>query len=99
MLYSISLDAAGLSGFNARFAQVAQSVEQRTENPRVGGSIPPLGTKTLTLQRPGTAPLGYKRVTPASFGADYTRAFAVNARHCDHKLSQDIGGGMAASIS
>ena len=24
-------------------AQVAQSVEQRTENPRVGGSIPPLG--------------------------------------------------------
>ncbi len=33
--------------FNTRFqpqAQVAQSVEQRTENPRVGGSIPPLGT-------------------------------------------------------
>ena len=26
-------------------AQVAQSVEQRTENPRVGGSIPPLGTR------------------------------------------------------
>ena len=26
------------------FAQVAQSVEQRTENPRVGGSIPSLGT-------------------------------------------------------
>ena len=25
-------------------AQVAQSVEQRTENPRVGGSIPSLGT-------------------------------------------------------
>ena len=24
-------------------AQVAQSVEQGTENPRVGGSIPPLG--------------------------------------------------------
>ena len=41
----VSLDAAELSGFNARFAQVAQSVEQRTENPRVGGSIPPLGTK------------------------------------------------------
>ncbi len=39
-----SLDAAAASGFNARFAQVAQSVEQRTENPRVGGSIPPLGT-------------------------------------------------------
>ena len=28
----------------ARKAQVAQLVEQRTENPRVGGSIPPLGT-------------------------------------------------------
>jgi hypothetical protein len=27
-------------------AQVAQLVEQRTENPRVGGSIPPLGTIT-----------------------------------------------------
>ena len=26
------------------FAQVAQLVEQRTENPRVGGSIPRLGT-------------------------------------------------------
>ena len=26
------------------FAQVAQSVEQGTENPRVGGSIPSLGT-------------------------------------------------------
>ena len=27
-----------------RHAQVAQMVEQRTENPRVGGSIPLLGT-------------------------------------------------------
>ena len=26
------------------YASVAQSVEQGTENPRVGGSIPPLGT-------------------------------------------------------
>ncbi len=25
------------------FAQIAQSVEQRTENPRVAGSIPALG--------------------------------------------------------
>ena len=30
-----------------RQAQVAQSVEQGTENPRVGGSIPPLGTNSL----------------------------------------------------
>ena len=29
---------------SASSAQVAQLVEQRTENPRVGGSIPPLGT-------------------------------------------------------
>ena len=28
----------------AIYAQIAQSVEQGTENPRVGGSIPPLGT-------------------------------------------------------
>ncbi len=29
-------------------AQVAQLVEQRTENPRVGGSIPPLGTNIFS---------------------------------------------------
>ncbi len=28
----------------AQYAQIAQSVEQGIENPRVGGSIPPLGT-------------------------------------------------------
>ncbi len=28
-------------------ALIAQSVEQRTENPRVGGSIPPQGTITI----------------------------------------------------
>ena len=31
-------------GLKAAFALVAQLVEQRTENPRVGGSIPPGGT-------------------------------------------------------
>ena len=31
------------------YAQIAQSVEQGTENPRVGGSIPPLGTKIARL--------------------------------------------------
>ena len=30
--------------FEETRAQVAQLVEQWTENPRVGGSIPPLGT-------------------------------------------------------
>ncbi len=29
-------------------AQVAQSVEQKTENLCVGGSIPPLGTTTIS---------------------------------------------------
>ena len=32
----------------ASFAQVAQSVEQGTENPRVGGSIPSLSTITIS---------------------------------------------------
>ncbi|CDS82878.1 hypothetical protein BN1097_120004 [Clostridioides difficile] len=31
------------------FAQIAQSVEQGTENPRVGGSIPPLGTRNTAV--------------------------------------------------
>lgn len=35
-----------------KYAQIAQSVEQRTENPRVGGSIPPLGT----INKPGRLP-------------------------------------------
>ena len=30
------------------FAQIAQLVEQRTENPRVAGSIPALGTFLLS---------------------------------------------------
>ena len=30
-------------------AQVAQLVEQRIENPRVGSSILPLGTETVTI--------------------------------------------------
>ena len=33
-------------------AQVAQSVEQRTENPRVGSSILSLGTNSLSLPAP-----------------------------------------------
>jgi hypothetical protein len=33
--------------FDLGFAEVAQLVEQRTENPRVGSSILPLGTTFL----------------------------------------------------
>ena len=42
-----TLDSAGdffYTRASTVWAQVAQLVEQRTENPRVGGSIPPLGT-------------------------------------------------------
>ena len=44
------MDRAGRFGYKpvpavfVAIAHVAQLVEQRTENPRVGGSIPPLGT-------------------------------------------------------
>ena len=35
--------------FACKCAQIAQLVEQRIENPRVAGSIPALGTISLTL--------------------------------------------------
>src|SRR2546423_4515310 len=47
-----ALDCAGSARHTTRpsaCAQVAQLAEQGTENPRVGGSIPPLGTSN-TLQ-------------------------------------------------
>ncbi len=36
---------------SAFYAQIAQLVEQGTENPCVGGSIPPLGTFTITINQ------------------------------------------------
>ena len=55
--FHLNLDSHTLLRFNTRLAlfshaQVAQSVEQRIENPRVGGSIPPLGTNPLFLAVP-----------------------------------------------
>ena len=66
-----------------KFASVAQSVEQGTENPRVGGSIPPGGTNKMRMQliwqsatlprwrqrvrAPSSAPL--KSTKPQTFGA------------------------------
>ena len=38
-----------LKRHSSLFAQIAQSVEQRTENPRVAGSIPALGTDKSEL--------------------------------------------------
>ncbi len=48
-MVNISACQAEDRGFESRqlrhiFAEIAQSVEQRTENPRVGSSILPLGT-------------------------------------------------------
>ena len=42
----VSLVVDIIIGENIKYswAEVAQVVEQRTENPRVGGSTPPLGT-------------------------------------------------------
>src|SRR5262245_47712859 len=37
--------------WSARYGQVAQLVEQRTENPCVGGSIPPLATTLTSICR------------------------------------------------
>ena len=39
-----TLTSAVSNGLIAAVAQIAQSVEQGIENPRVGGSIPSLGT-------------------------------------------------------
>jgi hypothetical protein len=39
-------DLACLIRGSSKYGQVAQLVEQRTENPRVGGSIPSLATIT-----------------------------------------------------
>ena len=40
----LTFDLLGGSNTRPPGGQVAQLVEQRTENPRVGGSIPPLAT-------------------------------------------------------
>ena len=44
--------------FLLKKAQVAQLVEQWTENPRVGGSNPPLGTTLFLVLRRFMVPLG-----------------------------------------
>src|SRR5438132_8677389 len=52
---SAALDWGGSARHTTRppaCAQVAQLAEQGTENPRVGGSIPPLGTNSAGLAVP-----------------------------------------------
>lgn len=46
--------------------QVAQSVEQRIENPCVGGSIPPLATNPTVFRSDPFAPRGPSMETAAS---------------------------------
>ena len=56
----------GLCSLRFPDAQVAQLVEQRTENPRVGGSTPSLGTKETTESTGFTMKSGelpYRQVT------------------------------------
>ena len=53
--------------------QVAQLVEQRTENPRVGGSIPPLAT---TIQRPTVLSWAFSLLDPAEH-AGFARILRV----------------------
>ena len=50
--------------------QVAQLVEQRTENPRVGGSIPPLATTYKFLKRNGfpASPSDHRRAAGPKIG-------------------------------
>ncbi len=43
-----------------RRGQVAQSVEQRTENPRVGGSIPSLATIDINMSKLPLYPVNNK---------------------------------------
>ncbi len=52
-MVNISACQAEDRGFESRqlrhMAEIAQSVEQRTENPRVGSSILPLGTSSAEV--------------------------------------------------
>jgi hypothetical protein len=53
----LAFDEAGTTRYNAPLGQLAQLVEQRTENPRVRGSIPRLATKNSVIdvqRRPET---------------------------------------------
>lgn len=50
-------------------AQVAQLVEQGIENPRVGGSIPSLGTTEYSKPRPCAGVFRFRPRTPALVAA------------------------------
>lgn len=60
------------------FAQVAQSVEQGTENPRVGGSIPPLRT---ARKRRSTGKQGVRWSVPECHGSQGVPCFPRGLSH------------------
>jgi hypothetical protein len=51
--------------------QVAQLVEQRTENPRVGGSIPPLATIQINISNQEVASERMDSLSNISAGVQY----------------------------
>ena len=81
--------------------QVAQLVEQRTENPRVGGSIPPLATIQINLARasskangPGSQLLCAGPGHPSSPSLSATRSpCKIGIRTANDKIS--VHGGLA----
>jgi hypothetical protein len=65
-----------------RFAQVAQLVEQGTENPRVGGSIPPL----RTTARADAQAMGASSVGPDHAAVRVTQARSELAGRGKHRV-------------
>ena len=94
------------------YAQIAQLVEQRTENPRVGGSIPPLGTIQIKVVKNINHTFENKTVVitggSAGIGAATARHFhqkkaniAIIARHQDglDQLKHELGDERILSIA
>ena len=69
------------------YASVAQSVEQGTENPRVGGSIPPGGTKFLLKKKfvCGSGSVVERRLAKANV-ASSNLVFRSNAKKVHNRV-------------
>jgi hypothetical protein len=81
LIFRLFIDERALRLFNTRlfeYGQVAQLVEQRTENPRVGGSIPSLATNKSFI---------FLVVTTR---ADFPNAFGLTGRTPGSKLGHRI---------
>ena len=74
---------------SAQTGQVAQLVEQRTENPRVDGSIPSLATKFLVVQ--------VLRPLPSSLGGGFCAFWSPRVGvGCRRGRDRCLGPGMAS---